>query len=103
MINKAERKRIKDDLKKQLQFEGEQYQDMINTYMSLYDTKNLLVEDINSRGVLVRYDNGGGQTGIKKNESIEQVNKVTQQMLKILETLYLKTPALKESDEYDTL
>lgn len=84
---------IREDLLKQLrinQTSGKYYLDMIEDYMDLWLTKNLLLSDIKSRGVTVRYNNGGGQYGYKKNESVEQVLKVNTQMMKILDGLGIK-------------
>ena len=39
---------------------------------------------------MVTYDNGGGQKGTKKNDSIDQRIKVNGQMLKILDSLGIK-------------
>lgn len=65
--------------------------DMIETYMNMWVTCQLLQRDIEKRGAVVKYDNGGGQKGIKKNESIQESNKTNAQMLKILSELGLKT------------
>lgn len=91
--------RIKQDLTDQLERNftcGEHFSDLIDDYMALYETKNLLIEDIRKRGVTVEYNNGGGQKGVKKNESIEQLLKVNTQMLKILDALGIK--AVQETD-----
>ena len=66
------------------------YEDLINDYMDMWVTKSLLVDDIQQRGVTVTYDNGGGQRGAKKNDSIEQRIKVNAQMLKLLNELGIK-------------
>lgn len=84
---------IKDDLLDQLERSGtvgKYYLDLINDYMSLWKTKTLLQEDIDDRGVSVEYNNGGGQQGFKKNDSVDQMIKVNQQMLKILDYLDIK-------------
>ena len=52
---------------------GKHFEDLLNDYMSLYEIKNMLIKDIEKRGVTVEYNNGGGQKGIKKNDSIEQL------------------------------
>lgn len=64
--------------------------DLIADYMDLWVTKSLLIDDINKRGVTVTYNNGGGQKGKKKNESITELTKVNTQMLKILDNLGLR-------------
>lgn len=98
-------KQLKADLLNQLERSGNEksyYVDLVNDYMHLYITKTLLQEDINIRGVRVRYDNGGGQSGIKKNDSIEQLLKVNTQMLKILEALEI-SPEVDDDLEDDEL
>ncbi len=59
-----------------------------------------LIKDINERGVSVRYDNGGGQHGHKKNDSIAELHRTNNQMLKILSDLGLKASEL-EADPGD--
>lgn len=78
---------IKQDLIDQLERNetvGEYYTDLVDDYMNMWVTKNLLIDDIQQRGPMVRYDNGGGQKGKKKNDSIELLLKVNKQMLEIL-------------------
>lgn len=78
---------IKQDLIDQLERNetvGEYYTDLVDDYMNMWVTKNLLVDDIQQRGPMVKYDNGGGQKGKKKNDSIELLLKVNKQMLDIL-------------------
>lgn len=95
--------RIKSDLMDQMernQTYGEHFEDLLNDYMSLYEIKNMLIKDIEKRGVTVEYNNGGGQKGVKKNDSIEQLLKANTQMLKILDALGIK--AVQETDgEFD--
>lgn len=84
---------IKDDLLDQLGRNGttgKYYIDLVSDYMDMWVTKCLLVEDIQKRGVNVSYDNGGGQKGRKKNDSVEQRIKVNAQMLKLLSELGIK-------------
>ena len=84
---------IKTDLVDQLDINGttgKYYLDLVNDYMDMWVTKCLLVDDIQQRGVTVKYDNGGGQKGNKKNDSIEQRIKVNAQMLKLLNELGIK-------------
>jgi len=86
-------KNIKQDLIDQLERNGtvgKYYEDLVNDYMDMWVTKCLLVEDIQNRGVVVEYDNGGGQKGKKKNDSVEQRIKVNAQMLKLLSEIGIK-------------
>ena len=95
---------IREDLLAQLTLKGSPgkcFVDLVEDYMDLWITKNLLLDVIKTRGVSVRYNNGGGQSGYKKNDSVEQVLKVNMQMLRILDKLELKpsTAAGEEDDE----
>jgi hypothetical protein len=84
---------IKRDLLDQLDRNGvigKQYIDLVDDYMDLWVTKCLLVDDIQSRGVNVVYQNGPDQYGTKKNDSIEQRIKVNGQMLKLLSEIGIK-------------
>lgn len=83
-------KRIRENLLEQLKKNGNQteyYTDFVGDYVSMWTTKELLKADIEERGVKVRYENGGGQCGYKKNESVEQLVKINAQMLKLLAEL----------------
>lgn len=96
---------IKSDILQQLkanQTVGKFYLDLIEDYMDLWLTKNLLLADIKTRGVTVRYNNGGGQSGFKKNDSVEQVLKVNTQMLRILDSIGIK-PSTSGGGEEDEL
>lgn len=84
---------VKKDLLDQLDRNGtvgKFYEDLVGDYMDMWVTKCLLVDDIQRRGVTVKYDNGGGQKGLKKNDSIEQRIKINAQMLKLLSELGIK-------------
>ena len=69
MARKMSKESIRRDLLAQLRangIPGKCFEDLIEDYMDLWITKNLLLDDIKTRGVSVRYDNGGGQRGHKK-------------------------------------
>lgn len=92
-IESAEYAGIRKDLIEQLKSSGtvgSHFTDLVDDYMDLWVTKCLLVDDIQSRGVNVVYDNGGGQKGRKKNDSVELRIKVNAQMLKMLSDLGIK-------------
>jgi hypothetical protein len=78
------------------------YKDLLSDYMSLWDIKNKLIEDIVTRGVSVKYNNGGGQEGFKKNESVSELLKVNQQMLKLLGDLGIRAADLPVDIDDDT-
>ncbi|MBU9728278.1 P27 family phage terminase small subunit [Diplocloster modestus] len=96
-VKKIERsklfKLIKKDLLDQLEANGtcgKYFEDLVDDYMTMYITKTLLATDIKKRGNPVVYDNGGGQKGFKKNESIELFHKTNAQMLKLISELGLR-------------
>lgn len=68
--------------------------------MDMWVTKSLLVEDIKNRGVNSEYNNGGGQKGTKRNESIDQLIKLNAQMLKLLAEIGIK-PSKQDVDSND--
>lgn len=97
--------KIKKDLLDQLERNGtvgEYYTDLVADYMSFWVDKCLLADDILSRGVVVTYNNGGGQSGKKRNDSIADKIKVNVQMLNILNALGIK-PAQADGDSDEPL
>ncbi len=105
-LESEEYKEIIDDLLDQLERNGttgQYYIDLVSDYMDLWATKSLLVDDIQQRGVTVLYNNGGGQKGRKKNDSVEQRIKVNAQMLKLLSELGIKPVQLDGDDDDDEM
>lgn len=97
--NKKLRRKIEKDLRDQLFEKGAtqaHFMDLIDDYLALWDVKNMLIEDINERGVTVP-----GVRGAKKNDSIGELNKTNAQMLKILSELGLKVSETKVDDDDD--
>lgn len=96
---------LKKSLLDQLKENGNEkdfFTDLVEDYMSLWVIKNQLMEDIAERGVAVKYNNGGGQFGVKKNENVSELLKVNNQMLKILIQLEIKAiPTESKSDDED--
>lgn len=93
---------IKKDLLDQLDrngIYGKQFKDLVNDYMSLWIVKSLLIDDIKSRGVSIKWNNGGGQSGFKKNDSIAELNKTNAQMLKLLNELGIKATVADSGDD----
>lgn len=92
---------IEQDLLDQLERNGtvgKYYIDLVRDYMGFWVDKCLLADDIQARGVNVTYDNGGGQKGVKRNDSITDKIKVSVQMLNILNALGIK-PSQDGGDE----
>ena len=95
-LTKAKRlkNRIRENLVQQLTLMGADppvFIDHVDDYMALWETKELLKEDIRKNGIRITYDNGGGQTGEKENPSVQQQVRVNAQMLKILAQLGIAT------------
>lgn len=80
---------------------GKHYLDLVEDYMSLWTIKNQLIADIRKRGVTVQYQNGANQWGYKRNDSVPELNKVSAQMLKILNDLGLKAAKFEAVAEDD--
>jgi len=98
--------RIKTDLLEQLKARGAthaHYTSLIDDYMTLWEIKNGLKEDIKERGVAVKWNNGGGQKGVKKNDSIAELMKVNAQMLKILSEMGIRGADIEQVDEDEGL
>ena len=96
---------IRRDLLDQLERNGtcgKYYTDLVEDYMSFWVDKQLVTDDIQARGVVVTYNNGGGQSGKKRNDSIADKIKVNVQMLNILNALGIK-PAPADGDDDDPL
>lgn len=91
---------IRQDLLDQLNRNGTAgkfYSDLVEDYMGFWVDKCLLNDDIKSRGVVIPYNNGGGQSGTKRNDSIADKIKVNVQMLNILNALGIK-PTQSDGD-----
>lgn len=85
------RKRIEKDLTNQLKEKkiiGNHYTDLIQDYLSLWDLKCILVDDIEGTGIKV-----SGMHGPKSNPSINDLHKTNDRMIKILDALGLEASA----------
>lgn len=100
------KKKIYESLKEQLLLSdnyNDYTEDLLQDYLTMYDTKSQLALDIQNKGVSLEYDNGGGQKGTKINPSIDLMNKTNAQMLKLLDALGLKPSKMhsKPSNDID--
>ena len=99
-------KKIKEDLIQQLSMRNKTqsfYLDLVDQYVSYFNMKEDLMEDIKKNGVRVEVTSGNGFTTKKANESIVLVQKTTQIMLKILGDLDLKEPIIDDESDSDYL
>ncbi len=69
--------------------------ELIEKYIKYTKIEDKLIKDIDKRGVNVTWNNGGGQKGVKRNDSIQESTKVNAQKLKILDKLGIKPPEAK--------
>lgn len=101
-------KEIQESLIEQLRMNGNDskfFVDLVKDYMSLWVIKNKLIDDIEERGVVCKYQNGKDQWGYKRNDSVGELNKTSSQMLKILTQLKIQVKDVEqiEDDEDDEL
>ena len=100
------KKQIKESLVKQLELHGKTagfYMDLVEDYLFYWDMKKKLIADIKKKGVRYSAINGNGITVEKANESIQNLQKTTVTMLKILADLNLKEPMHDSDPETDYL
>ena len=93
---------IKRDLLDQLEradVRGGQYVSLVNDYMALWQIKEMLLADIEKRGVLVESMTGNGFVVTKKNDSVDQVTRISTQMLKVLSEIGIKPGMLGRDEE----
>lgn len=113
VMNKLRRstayKNIKTDLMKQLKDKGNDspvFTNLIEDYLNLWCVKELLLKDIEERGVYIEWRNSDTQYSSKKNDSVQETVKVNNQMLKILQQLKLEVrtvPIIETTSDDDEL
>ena len=87
---RKEFKTIRRDLIDRLERSGNDasyFLNLVEDYMTMYVTKELCKVDINERGVTVTSTGSTGQLITKKNDSVDQILKTNQQMIKLLDKL----------------
>lgn len=97
-------KELKQSLLEELNKNGNStkyFIDLVELYMSLWVVCQKLIDDINTRGVQVMYQNGANQWGYKKNDSVNELSKTNAQMLKILSQLGIKANIVEKVDDSD--
>lgn len=102
----AKEKRVKGSLTEQLRLQNKTadfYLDLVEDYMSYWRMKEELVRDIEAKGLRYECVNGNGISVEKPNESVQNLQKTTATMLKILNDLNLKEPLSNSMDEDDYL
>lgn len=102
----AKERRVKGALVEQLKLQNKTadfYMDLVDDYMSYWRMKEDIVNDIAAKGLRYECINGNGVKVEKPNESVQNLQKTTAIMLKILNDLNLKEPISNSSDEDDYL
>ena len=97
-------KEIQESLIEELRKNGNDskfFIDLVKDYMSLWVIKNRLIDDIDERGVVSKYQNGETQWGYKRNDSVGELNKVSAQMLKILTQLKIQPKVIESIPDDD--
>jgi hypothetical protein len=103
-VGKERRQLIEESLLEQLEMKGadmDHFVDLVRDYMSLWDVKNDLLEDIKERGVMYRDFSSVGIEMMKNNPSVRELVGINRQMLSILKDLDIntKTVALFNDDD----
>lgn len=90
----ASKKSISESLLKELREKGadaEFFKDLLRDYTDLWQTKNDLIKDIKTRGVVYNGLSSVGILMMKNNPSVKELVMVNRQMLSILKELGLST------------
>lgn len=99
------RARIKKSLQEQLSAKGadiEIFNDQINDYMSMWDLKERLKDDIEENGLRLNYTTANGGEAEKDNPSVKQLPMVNKQMLMLLKQMDISTnKVVKEGCDTD--
>lgn len=104
-INSENNATLRRDLEDQLIARGKHeqyYMDLAADYIFYSNLKDSLKKDIDDRGLVVESMTGNGFKVEKPNDSLQNVIKTTNLMLKILKELQLNEPKGAAVDEEDT-
>lgn len=75
------------------------FTDLVEDYMKMYIIKEMANDDIMERGTYVEWRNSDTQYGSKKNDSVDQILKTNQQMIKLLDKLGIQPDAGMDLDD----
>ena len=105
-VGKERRQLIEESLLEQLEMKGadmDHFVDLVRDYMSLWDVKNDLLEDIKERGVMYRDFSSVGIEMMKNNPSVRELVGINRQMLSILKDLDINTKTVALFDDDDEM
>ena len=99
------RKEVEESLKEQLQAKGadiDLFNDQIKDYMTMWDLKEMLKDDIQENGLRLNYATANGGFAEKDNPSVKQIPLINKQMLMLLKQLDISTDkAVKNGVDLD--
>src|SRR5690606_27686791 len=98
------RKDIKESLEEQHTMKGASFchsADLLNDYMTLWETRNALAQDIKKRGEDYKDASSVGIEMFKNNPSVKELVMVNRQMLTVLKELKRSTDEAGGGDEDD--
>lgn len=77
------------------------FKDQIDDYMTMWDLKEKLKEDVEKNGLRLNYKTASGGQAEKDNPSIKQIPLINKQMLMLLKQLEVSTDnAAKGGDDF---
>lgn len=88
------KKMVRKSLEDQLKAKGadiDLFLDQINDYMTMWDLKEKLKEDIAENGLRLMYRTANGSKAEKDNPSVKQIPLINKQMLMLLKQLEIST------------
>lgn len=88
------RKEVEKSLKEQLSARGadiDLFNDQIQDYMTMWDLKEMLKDDIQENGLRLKYATANGGMAEKDNPSVKQIPLINKQMLMLLKQLDIST------------
>lgn len=92
-------------MEKQLAAKGadfDMFNDQINDYMTMWDLKEKLKDDIEEHGLRMKYLTANGGYAEKDNPSVKQLPLINKQMLMLLKQLDISTDkAVKDGEDAD--
>ncbi|MGE7886502.1 MULTISPECIES: P27 family phage terminase small subunit [Bacillus cereus group] len=100
----SKKAQIKQDLLQQLEnanLNGMHYVDLVDDYMTLFDTKNKLAREIKKNGPMIEWQNSESQKGMKANPATKEFRETNKRMTDLLKVLGLKEPVYDGSNDDD--
>lgn len=97
----SRKKAIEQSLLAQLAIKGAavpHFVDLIHDYMKLWDVKELLIADINKRGISFLDHGSAGKEMMKNNPSVKELHATNKQMLAMLKELDITTDNVDDPD-----